>query len=212
MQDFKPRAYYEVEEALGFRESPEDRPRYKRCLRLLGRGFDSILDAGCGEGFWLDYVWQKRKPQRCAGIEIAENRADKARERFPHLDIRAGDITRLPFPDRSFAAVTCFEVLEHMPDWKPAVEEVLRVARNKVLITVPVSRVSYEICIHCHKPTPKAGHLHSFSPGSFADVAARFPTSFVRLPSTWGGPMHRAYYRLFRVYRWLAVLIRVDGR
>lgn len=53
--------------------------------------------------------------------------------------IRNEDITELTFADRSFAAVMCFEVLEHVPEYKQAISELYRVLRpgGTLHLTVP---------------------------------------------------------------------------
>src|SRR5947209_874267 len=53
--------------------------------------------------------------------------------------IRNEDITNLTFQDASFAAVMCFEVLEHVPDYGAAIKEIARVLKpdGKLVLTVP---------------------------------------------------------------------------
>ncbi|MEZ5286813.1 MAG: hypothetical protein R2712_18790 [Vicinamibacterales bacterium] len=42
-----------------------------------------------------------------------------------------------PFADRQFASVTCCEVLEHIPDPGRAAADLARLARERLLVTVP---------------------------------------------------------------------------
>ncbi len=205
------KAYYEAEEEAGIRELPDEKTRFRICFRLLQQGFESILDAGCAEGYWLEYLFKRVPAAKCVGIELAANRAERAKSRLPDLDVMQGDVTNLPFPDNSFDLVTCMEVLEHVPDWHAVLNELIRVARKTVLITVPYrQKLGYEICIHCHKPTPKAGHLHSFDEKSFTEVSTNYPLRFRRIVPIGHDLMHRLYYWLFRKYVWLAVVIQVS--
>jgi len=47
-----------------------------------------------------------------------------------------GDITNIPFPDNEFDFTYCFDVLEHVED-KAAIQELARVTRKRLMITVP---------------------------------------------------------------------------
>ncbi len=170
-----------------------------------------MLDVGCGEGYWLDCVCQRRSLGECIGVELAENRFEWAHGVFPNLDVRQGSITNLNFPDRTVDAVNCFKVLGYVPDWPHALEELIRLARHMVLITVPYrERIRHELCIHCLRPTPEAGHLHSFARSSFAEFTRHYPLKIVRFTSTRGDWLHRSYYRLVREFAWYVVLITVE--
>lgn len=152
------KAYYEAEEDAGYRRYTNDRPRFRTCFKLVGRSFGSLLDAGCGEGHWLQYLSKRFPEAKYTGIEIAANRAAKARDRLPGVRILQGDIANIAFPGDSFDVVTCMEALEHVPDWSTVLAELIRVAKKTVFLTVPYrEKVAYEICIHCHKPTPGPG-------------------------------------------------------
>ncbi len=75
------------------------------------------------------------------GVDISERmlerlRAKYAAERAAHpsapwgqLAVTLGDITALPYPDASFAAVVAVHVLHLVPQWRRALDEALRVAR-----------------------------------------------------------------------------------
>ncbi|RZM82613.1 class I SAM-dependent methyltransferase [Leptolyngbya iicbica] len=55
-----------------------------------------------------------------------------------------GDILSLPWPDKTFDCVCCFEVLEHLPSFKTlsALKELTRVSRRYVYISLPCQRSS----------------------------------------------------------------------
>lgn len=52
-------------------------------------------------------------------------------------------LPKLPFRDNSFDTVVCSDVLEHIGSHKQAINELLRVARKKVIITVPAYKWLY---------------------------------------------------------------------
>ena len=132
---------------------PETRSKYfpKNPLRqaLLNRFLDrtakilstfawqSLLDVGCGEGF-VDYYLDKRFPGRAiTGADPDPVALEVARKINPSHDFIAADGRDLPFPDHSFDAVICNEVLEHLPDYRSVMEEVRRVSRGPCLFSVP---------------------------------------------------------------------------
>lgn len=131
----------------------------------------SVLDVGA---YFGDFLKLARQDQRqISGTEINMARVNLANsilgEDVVILDSRNGSLNTLQ--DNSVDNVVCMEVIEHQPDHKYAVSELCRVARSKVIITVPFrERIKTVICLHCHKYTPHAGHLHSYDFGSFAEL------------------------------------------
>ena len=98
---------------------------------------NSMLDAGCGEGFTLDRFFNEKIGRKFEGIEYDPQAVKMANELYPHLDIKQGDIYKLPYKNNSFDLVVATEVLEHLEDPKKAYRELLRVSRKYVLLSVP---------------------------------------------------------------------------
>ena len=76
--------------------------------------------------------------------------------------IRHEDVTHLTFADQSFAAVMCFEVLEHVPDYLAGISEIFRVLRpgGKLVLTVPFTPHSQETTVRARlKPDGSIEHL-----------------------------------------------------
>ncbi len=97
-----------------------------------------MLDAGCGEGFVTRYLAQQNPALRLTGVDLSREAIAYAQEHFGELArFRTGSLYKLPFSDNSFDTVLCSEVLEHLDDTRRAVNELKRVARRYVLITVP---------------------------------------------------------------------------
>jgi len=55
--------------------------------------------------------------------------------------VRNEDITQLTFDDQSFEAILCFDVLEHVPDYRLAISEFQRVLdfNGRLILTAPFS-------------------------------------------------------------------------
>jgi ubiquinone/menaquinone biosynthesis C-methylase UbiE len=202
--------YYEREAAERIRGEPNDVWRFRHTAKALPRRFESLLDVGCGEGCWLAYLADQYRHRKLLGIEVSPTRVRELKRAFPKLIVDVGGLPDLPLPDRSVDVVTCLEVIEHLPDWEPAVKELVRVARQRVVITVPYrENIRYHLCIHCHKATPAYGHLHTFSEDSFLFLRSRYRVSFARIPRQGARWVSRLYLTLFPQYAWLAVIIDV---
>jgi ubiquinone/menaquinone biosynthesis C-methylase UbiE len=96
----------------------------------------TLLDAGCGEGELLRRgVLEARVAPVCLDLQtesLADLRATTGQKR-----LICGSVAALPFPARSFDAVLCMEVLEHLEDPASAVRELARVAGSALILSVP---------------------------------------------------------------------------
>lgn len=85
-----------------------------------------LLDAGCGSG-------KMAVPLARAGYRVVG--MDLVREGLPEMRGKAdvgpveGDVRSLPFRDRAFDAIVCYDVLQHLlePERQAAVDEIWRV-------------------------------------------------------------------------------------
>ena len=87
-------------------------------LRLAGpeiSGDGPILDAGCGNGWWLrSLVEAGVEPGRLYGIDIQPERVTAARETVPGAEIAVGDARHARFPDETFAVVLQLTLLSSL--------------------------------------------------------------------------------------------------
>lgn len=146
--------------------------RFKSTEKHLLNDVHSLLDVGCFCGEWINFLLNKRKGiQEHLGIDAAQNKIDEANSRYPHLTLQMALAEDLDLPDASFDAVTCLEVLEHIPEWTSVLESLFRLADKQVIVTVPYKEArSYTSCVHCGELTPIHGHLRSYSEESFPEV------------------------------------------
>ncbi|MHB8689882.1 MAG: class I SAM-dependent methyltransferase [Solirubrobacteraceae bacterium] len=94
-----------------------------------------VLDAGCGSGRTLPEL--ERFGSVC-GIELDPTAAALAAARGA-FDVRTGRLEELPWEDATFDLITCLDVIEHTPDDRVTLRELLRVTRpgGWLLVTVP---------------------------------------------------------------------------
>jgi 2-polyprenyl-3-methyl-5-hydroxy-6-metoxy-1,4-benzoquinol methylase len=97
----------------------------------------TILDAGCAEGFVSHRLLKDHPHAKVIGVDVDQNALSRGRKLHPEITFKPGDVTSLPFKDRSFDLVICNEVLEHLPHADKALYELQRVARHYCLFSVP---------------------------------------------------------------------------
>ena len=92
---------------------------------------DSILDAGCG-GEKHPYCFLKLENlcPKLKGIDFNNHW---------HPKILKGDLNALKFKSNSFDTAICLDVLEHIPEWETALNELIRVSKKRVILIVPTS-------------------------------------------------------------------------
>jgi ubiquinone/menaquinone biosynthesis C-methylase UbiE len=98
---------------------------------------ETLLDAGCGEGFTAETFLRAMPTLRLTGFDAHEPSVELARMRNPRATFLVGSIYEMPFEDSSFDVVGCFEVMEHLHDAPRALAELARVARHAVVLSVP---------------------------------------------------------------------------
>jgi SAM-dependent methyltransferase len=91
-------------------------------------GARSILDAGCGTGYWLDLFLPAEDALVC-GLDRSLGMLRKARERHPKAPLARGDANALPFRPQSFDLVFCINALHHFDDPEGFVRESIRMIR-----------------------------------------------------------------------------------
>lgn len=96
-----------------------------------------ILDIGCGEGYVLDTLSQRLKPDKAEGIDVVPDVVCQARRTYPHVPFSVASAYHLPYAAKSIDLVVMSEVLEHLDDPKRALKEVGRVTSRFCLFSVP---------------------------------------------------------------------------
>jgi SAM-dependent methyltransferase len=116
-----------------------DRFQRKIIAEVVALAPQTFLDAGCGEGFVARRVIEAVPGIELTGCDVADQALEMAADANPGARFVVGSVVDLPFPDRSFDVVGCFEVLEHLPGELPrrAMAELARVTRHAVVLSVP---------------------------------------------------------------------------
>lgn len=109
---------------------------------------ESILDVGCGPGWNFDHFIEYGPHGKYKGIDYSERFVRVANKRwnegttvgkmvgaqyYPHFFI--GDARDLKEPDKSWDIVLMQDVLEHTNGYDKPLQEALRVARKRIIVT-----------------------------------------------------------------------------
>lgn len=97
---------------------------------------ESLLDVGCGPGCTYENLKTHGRDIAYCGLDFAPGFVDACRELFPEADFRVGDALNLEAPDNTWDTVLLRHVLEHLPHYRPAIAEALRVAKRRVVIVM----------------------------------------------------------------------------
>jgi ubiquinone/menaquinone biosynthesis C-methylase UbiE len=96
-----------------------------------------VLEAGCGDGGFCRLLCEREA--EVDGIDLSSVAIEQAIGSCPRARFEVGSVTSLPYRDESFDLVVCLETLEHVPDWRRGLEELIRVLRpgGRFIITTP---------------------------------------------------------------------------
>lgn len=92
--------------------------RYKDFLK------EKILDVGCGDGYLKKYL---DKNTKYTGIDIVGN---------PDIFVNL-EKEKIPYPDNFFDCVVCADVLEHLDNIHQVFDELIRVSKKYVIVSLP---------------------------------------------------------------------------
>jgi SAM-dependent methyltransferase len=138
-----------------------------RDLRRELAGFSGrLLDVGCGNSPFRHLL--SPATSRYQGVDVAA----AANFGYKNPDTVYYDGHVLPFPDASFDAVLCTEVLEHIADPAETIREIHRVLKpaGRLVLTIPWSaRFHYQPLDY-----------HRYTPSMLTQLFAAFPTLEVR--------------------------------
>lgn len=130
-----------------------------------------ILDAGCGEGHLLEHIHKTHPHFQLFGIDVVPVALEKARNRCPFATITAMDLTSLAFKENAFDVVACTEVLEHVFEYRKALQEFMRVLKpgGSLIVTFP-NEILWTAgrFLLGRRPIKVPDHVNSFSPRKIA--------------------------------------------
>ncbi len=167
------RARYENQWMLRKKVYSQDLERAQLTAKSVPEGIDTILEIGSGGGLIINALKE-------AGYDpVAYDISRTALEYIKTSKRIQGSAALLPFPASTFDVVLACELLEHLPisDYRDVLDEIARVAKRYVLITVPYHENlewNYARCPSCGCIFNGACHVRSFCEGDMLSLLKHF--------------------------------------
>lgn len=116
--------------------------RAKKIIEGIGaQNGDSIIDIGCGDGYYLYLLSNLGLKLNLTGTDYDKNGLKKAKQNlYEKIPLVQGDLMKkLPFKANSFDKAVMSEVAEHLPDALKGLREVYRIIKpgGVLCLTVP---------------------------------------------------------------------------
>jgi ubiquinone/menaquinone biosynthesis C-methylase UbiE len=181
-------------------------PTYQIMKALSHLKFNSLLDVGGAEGYKAALIRELFNVY-VKSSDLSEEACKRAKEIY-HLDSEQVDIHNLPFKENEFDVVVCSETLEHVSDHKKALDELLRVAKKAVVITVPHDPREF---VDKNIKTQKIhGHIHVFNLDSLNFLKSRgYQVSRKKMLSSYTYVPILSRYTKRKIV--VAMLVAIDG-
>jgi len=96
-----------------------ERTRDSEDVRLLNELIErlpanaKVLDAGCGAGIPISHMLRERF--QVTGVDFSEAQVELAKKNVPNAQFLCEDMTKLGFPDNTFAGITSYYAIIHIP-------------------------------------------------------------------------------------------------
>ena len=164
MSDFEKKYYESVEFwKEGILEDSANRQRIISTTELIPKDVDSLVDIGCGNGVFGNYLITRKPDLHVMCIDRSETALG-----FVKTHKKLGDINQIPLEDGSYDCVTSLQVLEHIPHstYQTALSELARVSKKYILISVPYNedlKTNATQCPSCKSIFNADLHLRSYN-------------------------------------------------
>lgn len=164
-------AFYKSSEGYAHQQGSHTTAYFERLLGVLdavlaGSGLH-VLEIGAGSAATMHSFLARHPGSMATVMELSPTSLDAAKQGGSRsLRAVAGNALQLPFRDRSLDAVVAFEVIEHLPDVRLALDEMLRVVRRPGYIVIGLPN-------HASLWTPVEDRLRSRDRRAFGVVRGR---------------------------------------
>lgn len=126
-------------------------------LRQLDVHEAKLLEVGCGTG-WLSF--RLMEFGSVTAVDLGKEIIATAKNRYPEIDFRSGDIHTLDFPAHSFNVIVTLETFSHVPDQHAFVSRLSELLRpGGVLLLTTQNKFVFDRCADVR---PAVGYLRQW--------------------------------------------------
>lgn len=97
----------------------------------------SVLEIGVGEGFLSGYLSSRHAGVEFSGVDINQQDLELLSRKFPHIKRYCTSIYDLSALPGGYDLIICAEVLEHLDQPERGLEQIVKLAPKRVILTVP---------------------------------------------------------------------------
>ncbi len=148
------------------------------------QNWTSLADFGCGNAILIYSLYEKyaKEGKYFYGLDVSSEQTIKNREMLPDIEFEELDFSERA-SEKKFDVITCSEVIEHIPNYEVAIENIVNSLNpgGTVIITVPKDEIFYT--------EQTFGHLRHFLR---SDISEAFEKHGIITEKccAWGFPFH----------------------
>ncbi len=137
---------------------------------------ETFLDVGCELGYFVRKM--AARGLKTAGVDISPTKIRKSKQIASKMnlscDFSVMDAEKLEFESNTFDWVLCSETLEHILNDKRAAQEIVRVSKHNIIVTVPQKSIFWRILNNFSEiygfDALGAGHLREYNEESLLNL------------------------------------------
>ena len=99
-----------------------------------------ILDTGCGD---CTFANELSKLSDVTGLEVSDTAIKIAKNKFPKIKVKCGNVTNIPLPEEKFDTLFAIELVEHILDTEKMFKEFNRVLKPGGFLCITTSQMTF---------------------------------------------------------------------
>lgn len=127
-----------------------------------------ILDVGCASGRMTNEISKIFPKAKITGVDVYSKAINFGRHNYSHIKFLVADAHKLPFKDKTFDLIVCYETIEHVIEPTQILREIRRVmdGSGQAIIAMDSGNLMFRIVWWIWEKTAgkvwQGAHLHPF--------------------------------------------------